>query len=289
LSVHTPHKGLKQKAALGTVPLRALGTRVTPVALVLLSLTLMVFHKTGALPVERLRAAVTDAAVPVFEAVSAPFVTFADSFQGLRSLRALQSENMRLREENQRLQQWYEAALKFQSENKSLHDLLNIKADPSLSFVTTRIVADPGGAFVKSALLPAGALDGLRKGSAVMSGHGLVGRVTETGRHSARVLLVNDLNSRIPVVIQNTRIRAVLAGRNGDLMRLERLPIDSGVAVGARVVTSGDGGQLPSDIPIGVIEAVDKDGVSVRPLSDIDGLTWVQVVSMTTDDDTPAP
>lgn len=270
-----------KKSGISSTAVRTFGSRAATAGLALLGLTLMVFHKTGALPVAPLRAAVSDTIAPAFEKISAPFVNFSDSFQSFRSLRALQAENIRLQAENARLQQWYEAALKFQAENKSLHDLLNIKADPSLSFITTRIVADPGGAFVKTAVLPAGESDGVHKGSAVMSGRGLVGRVTEAGQKSARVLLINDLNSRIPVVIQNTRIKAVLAGRNGDLLRLERLPIDSGLSVGARIVTSGDGGQLPPDIPIGTIEAINKDGVTVRPLADIDGLTWVQVVSLT--------
>jgi rod shape-determining protein MreC len=239
----------------------------------------MIFHRTGTLPIERLRVATTDIMAPVLAAVSQPFVTFENSFEGLRTLRSLKAENIRLKEENGRLQQWYEAALKYQSENQSLHDLLNIKADPSLTFVTTRVVSDPGGAFVKSVLLPVGIDDGIRKGNAVMSGHGLIGRIMESGRHSSRVLLVTDLNSRIPVIIQNTRTKAVLAGKNTDLLQLERLPIDSGLTVGSRIITSGDGGQLPPDIPIGTIVSVGPEGVFVKLLADIDSVGYVQVIN----------
>lgn len=282
MNARKPHKppfgGGASGSLLDVIPFRAIGLRATPALLILFSVTLLVFHRAGALPAERLRTAVADLAAPVLQAASQPFVTFSESFEGVRTLRALKAENIRLTEENLRLQQWYEAALKFQAENQSLHDLLNVKADPSMAFVTTRVVADTGGAFVKSVLLPAGASDGVRKGNAVMSGRGLAGRVTEVGARSSRVLLVTDLNSRIPVVIQNTRTRAILAGTNGEMLRLERLPIDSGLAVGARVVTSGDGGLLPPDIPVGVITSVGPEGVFVTPLSDMDGLTWVQVV-----------
>jgi rod shape-determining protein MreC len=278
-------KSTLPKAALSNVvPVRNLGLRFTPVALVLFSLTLMAFHRIDALPIERLRTALTDLVAPTLYAVSQPFVTAIDSFEGLRTLRALKSENMRLHEENARLLQWYEAALKYQSENRSLHDLLNVKADPQISYVTARVVADPGGSFVKSVLLPVGSKDGVRKGNAVVSGQGLVGRVTEAGRHSARVLLVSDLNSRIPVVIQNTRTKAILAGKNGAFLRLERLPIDSGLDIGSRVVTSGDGGLLPPDIPVGTIVKVDKTGVLVKPLADLEGLSYVQVVNTALDE-----
>lgn len=244
---------------------------------------LMVLHKADTLPVERLRTATMDMAAPVLTAVSAPFTAMVDNLDSVTSLRDLKAQNIRLEAENAKLQTWYESALKMQAENQSLRELLNVKADPTLVFVTARVISDAGGSFVKSVLLPVGARDKVQKGNAVMSGHGLVGRVMEVGQSSSRVLLVTDLNSHIPVVLQGTRTKAILAGKNQDLMKLERLPPDSGMAVGTRVVTSGDGGQLPADLPIGTIVAVRDDGVWVKPLSDIDKLTYVQVVNADVD------
>lgn len=278
MSSHRPHKSVLQ-----TIPMRTLTTRVTPAVLVLIALTLMVFHRFDALPVETMRLALTDEMAPVMSAVSRPFVALTDSFDGVATLRQLRAENMRLREENAKLQQWYESALKLQAENQSFRDLLNVKADPSLRYVTTRVVSDPGGSFVKSVLLPVGRADGIAKGNAVMSGHGLIGRVTEAGTRSARVLLVTDLNSHIPVIVQNTRTKAIIAGKNMDLLKLERLPIDSGLTVGQRVVTSGDGGLLPPDIPIGTIVEVGKDGVYVQPLADVSTVSYVQVINADVD------
>jgi rod shape-determining protein MreC len=257
--------------------------RAMPAILILLALTLMVLHRADSLPVERLRTAVIDAATPALIAVSAPLSSLIENIDSVTSLRDLRAENIRLKEENAKLQKWYESALRLQAENQSFRDLLNVKADPDLHFVTARVISDPGGAFVKSVLLPVGNRDGVRKGNAVMSGHGLAGRIIETGQKSSRVLLVTDLNSRIPVIIQNTRTKAILAGKNQDLLKLERLPPDSGMTVGTRVMTTGDGGQLPADVPIGTIVSVGSEGVWVKPLSDIDRLSYVQVVNMDTD------
>jgi rod shape-determining protein MreC len=113
----------------------------------------------------------------------------------------------------------------------------------------------------------------------VLSGRGLLGRVTEAGHQSSRVLLITDLNSRIPVIIQNTRTKAILAGKNEDLMKLERLPVDSGLEVGQKIVTSGDGGQVPADIPVGIISDVGPRGVWVKPVADLDRATYVQVIN----------
>lgn len=253
--------------------------RMVPVLFLLLSLTLMALHQAKIVSFEGLRTTMADAMTPVMSAVSAPFSSAVESLDTVTTLQALRAENIRLAEENARLREWYDVGLTLSAENKSLRELLNVKSDPSLTFVTARVVSDPAGAFVKSVLLPVGKNDKVEKGNAVMSGKSLIGRVIEVGRHSSRVLLVTDLNSRIPVVLQNTRTRAILAGKNKDLIKLERLPPDTGIAVGARIVTSGDGGQLPADLPIGVIVEVGKDGVWVKPLSDIDRLSYVQVVN----------
>ena len=266
------------KPLFSTMSFRALRWRATPAVLALLAATLLTVERTEILSFERLRTATTDIVAPLLDSVTAPFASAADNFEGLRSLREIKAENIRLREENAKLMQWYETALKLQAENKSLHDLLNVKADPELRFVTTRVVSDPGGAFVKSVLVPVGTGEGINKGNAVMAGHGLIGRVVEVGRQSARILLVTDLNSRIPVMIQNTRTRAVLAGKNKDLLKLERLPLDSSLQVGQRVTTVRDGGFLPPDIPVGTIVSVGPEGVFVRPLVDVKNITHVKIV-----------
>ncbi len=268
-----------QKTMLESLPIRLISTRITPVILVLLCVTLMVAHRLDTAPIEKLRTAATDAMAPVLYAVSKPINDIVESFDSVSTMRTLKAENIRLKEENLKLKEWYETALRLQAENQSFRDLLNVRADPALNFVTSRVVSDPGGAFVKSLLLPVGTKDKVRKGNAVMSGQGLIGRITETGLRSSRVLLITDLNSRIPVTIQDTRTRAILAGKNDEFMRLERLPVDSGLTVGQRIVTSGDGGQLPPGVPVGEIAEISADGVWVRPLADIDGANYVQIIN----------
>lgn len=274
MAVRRPNRSI-----LESLPIRLVTVRLTPAVLVLLSITLMIFHRTDALPVEKIRTTLTDVMAPVLSAAAMPFESLADSIDSMTTLRSLRAENIRLAAENAKLQQWYESALKFQAENLALKDLLNVKTDPSMEFMTTRIMSDPGGAFVKSVLLPVGTEQRINKGAAVLSGYGLVGRIIETGRTSSRALLVTDLNSRIPVIVQNTRTRAILAGKNGELMKLERLPPDSGLVIGQRIVTSGDGGQLPADIPVGTIADINPDGVFIRPLSAMSELTYVQVIN----------
>jgi rod shape-determining protein MreC len=106
----------------------------------------------------------------------------------------------------------------------------------------------------------------------------VIGRITASGAQASRVLLLTDLNSRVPVRVEGTRQRAVLAGDNTDRPRLAFLPATAKLHPGDRLVTSGDGGLFPAGLPVGVVETVGPDGVRVRPWSDLESMEFIRVV-----------
>jgi len=140
------------------------------------------------------------------------------------------------------------------------------------------VVADNGGAFVRTALVAAGYRDGVRRGDAAMTGEGLVGRVVEVGQRSARILLLTDINSRIPVVVERTRDQAILAGDNSDNPQLLYLPHGSSLVPGDRVVSSTAGGAFPPGLPIGVVGSVQNGTAIVSLFVDWDRLEYLRLV-----------
>jgi rod shape-determining protein MreC len=128
------------------------------------------------------------------------------------------------------------------------------------------------------ALLNVGRKAGVASGQAVVTGEGLAGRIAEVGEHSARVLFVTDVNSRLPVLIERTRERAILAGDNSPQLRLTLLQSVAGVQRGDRIVTSGHGGSFPVGIPIGEVVETGEGSVRVRPFADFSRLEFVRVV-----------
>lgn len=228
------------------------------------------------------RSSVTDLLTPVIRIIGEPFRQAAVFTNGVTGLSALRAENSQLRAENVRLREWYQTALMLESENQSLQALLNVKPDPAHRFITARVIADSGNAFVKSAIVAAGSEDLVQKGQAVLSGDGLVGRIIESGRKSARILLLTDVNSRVPVLLEGSRQKAMLGGNNTDLLELKYLPQDVDVKAGTRIVTSGNGGMFISGLPVGVI--VMKDGLPyVKPYADISRITHVRIVDFPED------
>ncbi len=190
-----------------------------------------------------------DVASPVLEAIARPVAYANRAIADLREFASLREENARLREENARLLAWQTAARRLENENEGLRGLARFREGPEASFITARLVGDSVGAYMRGALLNVGRRVGVAPGQAVVTGEGLAGRIAEVGENSSRVLFVTDVNSRLPVLVERTRERAILAGDNSPRLRLTLLQSIAGVQTGDRIVTSGHGGSFPGRHP----------------------------------------
>ncbi len=259
-------------------PIRSLVQRFAYFGLVVGAFTLMLLGKADTVLMEKVRTHVTDAFAPIMDVIAKPVSALSDATDKVKELTEIRVENARLREEKTRLLQWQTVARKMEVENKLLKDILNFVPDQKASFITGRVIADTGGAFVHSLVLNAGSRDGIEKGQAVITGHGLVGRIASTGRRSSRILLITDLNSRIPVVVESTRTRAILAGDNTDNPKLLHLPGGATISPGDRIVTSGHGGAFPPGLPVGLVVSVSDGGIGVQPFVERNRLEYVRAV-----------
>lgn len=259
-------------------PLKVLAQRFTFLGLVALSVGLMILGKAETPLVEQVRTLVTDAFVPVLDGLSRPIATVSDLNDKFSDIMNVYADNQRLREENDRLLRWENVARQLEAENTSLRDLLRLAPAAPVSYVTARVVSDAAGMFVRSVLVTAGARDGVAKGQAAITGEGLVGRVGEVGDRSARILLLTDLNSEVPVTLENGQIRAILAGDNSDQPKLMYVTADAHPQVGDRVVTSGNGGVFPPGLPVGLVSSVTDNIVRVKPFVEFHRLDYVRLV-----------
>lgn len=230
---------------------------------------------------EGLRLAFIDVVSPVLTVAATPVHLTNQAVQTVTDVINVFEENKALRAENARLREWHHLAMTLEQENQALRTLVDAVPERPVTAVTTRVVAESNAPFLKNVLIPAGQTEGIAKGQAAVAASGrsfgLAGRVVNAGQTAARVLLLTDINSRIPVKVRRTGDRAILAGQNNAPLQLAFLPQDAVVQNGDFVVTSGDGGLLPADIPVGVI-ARDNDSVIVRPLADLDRLEHLRVL-----------
>ncbi|MCF8466433.1 MAG: rod shape-determining protein MreC [Sneathiella sp.] len=259
-------------------PLKTILQRFAFLALISLSVALLFLGKANIGVIESLRTTTTDILSPVLTTIAQPVDAFHKAVARVHKLTSLIDENERLREENARLLKWQAVGRSLAQENENYRQLLNALSDPLVLPITARVVGDSGGPFVRTLLLNAGSRDGVRVGQAVVAPLGLVGRIAEVGERSARVLLLTDLNSRIPVVLERSRYKGILVGDNSTSPRLEFLPTNATVVPGDRVVTSGDGGMLPAGRPVGIVSSVDERRIRVQTFADWNRLEYVSVL-----------
>jgi len=255
---------------------QALGKLTLPV-LVAATFGLMLLGKADALLAEHARMALADALVPIYAALAGPLGAARDTVAGATGLWDLSAENARLHAENEQLRRWQSIALALDAENQRLKANLHWVPDPAPSYVTARVVADAGGIYARAVLLSVGPNRGIRKGEIALDERGLVGRVTEVGARTARVLLITDLNSRIPVILETSRAHAILVGTNGARPRLLYWPEGSPPQEGERVVTSAEAGAFPANLPVGTVRLSAAGVPEVAPAALLDRLEVVRI------------
>jgi rod shape-determining protein MreC len=255
---------------------QALAKLTLPV-LIAASFALMLLGKADAVLEERARMALSDALAPIYVALAEPLAGLRDMVLRTTDLWDIRAENERLHAENEQLRRWQSIALALDAENERLKANLHWIPDPAPSYVTARVVADAGGVYAKAVLLSIGPNHRVRKGEIALDERGLVGRVTEVGTRTARVLLITDLNSRIPVILEHSHAHAFLVGTNGPRPRLLYWPEGSAPHEGEQIVTSAEAGAFPADLPVGTVHYTSSNIPEVVPTAMLDRLEMVRI------------
>ena len=234
--------------------------------------------------VAQVKTGVVDTMAPVFSVLANPAQAVGEVIDTGYAMVAIYEENQRLQAENERLRTWYIAAQRLNAENRELQQLVNLDASWVQPVLASRVIADTGGAFARSLLLDQGLRAGVERGMAAITNQGVVGRVQTAGSNSSRLLLLTDINSRIPAMLEKNSERLVVAGNNQSRPELQYLRPEVPAMVGDLVVTSGVGGLFPAGLPLGTVAEVvmDDDGrrarVVMQPSVDLARLGMVNLL-----------
>ena len=187
-------------------------------------------------------------------------------------------ENRRLKAEIAELRGWRDEAIAQKNINGRYEALLGLRTEPAVAMATGRAISDARGPFNRAKLIDVGSAKGVRIGNPVVTEHGLVGRISGVTSGVSRVVLLTDVASRTPVMIERTDARAMLTGDGGDSPRLEFIRGAGSIQAGDRILSSGDGGGLPRGLPVGVA-AKGVDGAwRVKLFSDHGAVDYVRVL-----------
>ena len=232
------------------------------------------YFKSG--PIDKIRSVTKDIIYRGSHVVSLPFKLMGDTYVKIQDHMNVYNDHKLLKEKEYNISS-LENDLKFyKSENKKLKKLINEEPLLEGEYVITKVLIDKESPYIKSLIINKGFEAGIKKGMAALDRSYMIGKVVETNYLSSRILLINDLNSKIPVIIEPGNIKAILNGSGLDYGLLEYLPKNNTVDNGNIVYTSGSDRIFLPGIPIGKVEVV--NGIkNVKFFSDLTQLNFVKI------------
>jgi len=229
-------------------------------------------------PYQPVRAGVESVSGPVGGVFAAPVRWFGHASDYVGGYFFAVSENRRLKRELAELQPWRDQAIALKNVNARYEAMLGIRPEPPVAMRTARSISDTRGPFSNARLLDVGAARGVKVGNPVINEHGLVGRIVGTSSNVSRMLLLTDVASRTPVLVDRTDARALLTGDGSGNPRLEFVRGVGSVQAGDRILSSGDGGGFPRGVPIGVAARGIDGSWRVKLFSDRGAIDYVRVM-----------
>ena len=245
----------------------------------LVALALLLFESFNSPVPAKIRQVAADTATPILSLMDGPIRATQDGIERLVGVGIIFDQNTFLKKENEELRHWQSAALQLGRENERLLAILKGAGKEVPAIATGRVVGVGGGAYESSVIINVGKNQNVQRHWPVVNELGLVGRIISVGKLSSRVLLLTDLNSKIPVRISRSGMPGILEGRNSDVMKLNFLKPEAEVRVGDRIITSGHGSMFPPDLLIGNVTSVSELGIEVTPAAYLDRLDYLRVLA----------
>lgn len=244
-----------------------------------LGLALLVLSRWHPPAFAPLRGVASDAVAPVGTGSAAARATSQGFFEGIAGYFRAGSQNAELRRENEIARIRLAEAEAVKAENQRLKGLLALRDSESKPVAVARLVGSTATSSNRHAYISAGAASGVRPGMPVVSERGVIGRVLETARNSARVLLLTDTDSVLPVRRAKDNVIAFAEGRGDGLLRIRLVNLGvNPLKVGDMMVTSGAGGYYRPGVAVAVIAKITPDGGIARLVAEPAATNYVSVM-----------
>ena len=244
--------------------------------LVILSVLFIFAETIETKPLNYLRSFIKDTIYRGALITSAPSRGFSNITDSFRKHINLYSNYSQLKKENDKLRNNISKTDFLELENTQLRKLIEEQVTSSSNLVSARVMLDKQSPFLNSFIINIGSNKGIKNGMAVLDGKNFIGRIVDVNFFSSRVLLVSDLNSKIPVLIEPSAHHAILSGHGKNKPTLEYLPKKHTIQDGDKVYTSGKEGIFSPGIPIGEAK-VENNLITVLLFSDLNQITFINI------------
>ena len=245
-------------------------------ALTILSIVLIFLETLDFKPLNSIRSFVKDIVYRGALIATYPLKSFSSFYQFMENHINLYSNYKELITENKELKNNISKSDFLELENSQLRKLIDEQAVSSSDLVSARVMLDKQSPYLNSFVINIGSNKNIKNGMAVLDGKNFIGRTVDVNFFSSRVLLVSDLNSKIPVLSEPSGNHAILSGHGTSEPTLEYLSENHTIQDGDKVYTSGKGGIFTPGIAVGKVK-IDKKKIKVLLFSDLSQITFVNI------------
>lgn len=238
---------------------------------------LILLSRVDSVVVDAANRVVMNVTGPVMQIVELPSRVIHRVYTYFYDISHIYEDNRALQVENKQMMLLQNKVRTLEVENQLLERLLNYVPPAEATFMSAKIIAESGDSFTHTLLVYIGD-EAVKKGQIVLGDESVIGRIDKVSGRYAKVILVTDINSKIPVVIERTRVRGILSGNNTSMPQLMFTRSTSDIQEGDVVVTSGVGGMFPSGLPIGFVNSIKNGVIDVETMADISRIEYVRIV-----------
>ena len=247
-------------------------------ALIVFSIVLIFLSNLNFVGIKYIKVGVNEATYRLSAIISYPEKKINETFSFLSEYLNVYNENQDLKNIIDKLNSEKLNYIFLENENKRLKEIVG--EDPNISEgIVSRVLIDKDGKFLKSIILNKGSKNGIKLGMVVLEKNYLVGQIIEVNYTTSRAILISDLNSNIPVVIEPGSYQSILNGSGKDFGIIKYSKDKLNLDENAIVYTSGSGGNFRAGLPIGIINN-EKGNLAVEFFSDLSQLSYVKIQSL---------
>tara|TARA_Y100000590_G_scaffold87022_1_gene97457 strand:- start:7558 stop:8406 length:849 start_codon:yes stop_codon:yes gene_type:complete len=245
-------------------------------ALIVLSIIFLSVETIEKKPLKYFRAFVKDVIYRGALIVSAPSKSINNFSDFVKQHVSLYDDYSKLKAENNELKNKISETNFLELENSQLRKLIEEQASSTSNLTSARVMLDKQSPYLNSFIINIGSNKNIKNGMAVLDGKNFIGRIVDVNFFSSRVLLISDLNSKIPIITEPSANHAILSGHGENKPTLEYLPENHNIQDGDKVYTSGKEGIFFPGIPIGEVK-IEDDDIKVLLFSDLSQITFVNI------------
>ena len=245
-------------------------------ALTVVSILLIFLETLDTKPLGKIRSFINDIVYRSAVVANYPSKIFSNSYNLIEDHFIVYENYNELKKENQELKNKKSKTEFLELENSQLRKLINEQVQSKSDLVSARVLLDEQSPYLNSFIINIGANKEIKKGMAVLDGKNFIGRIVDVNFFSSRILLVTDLNSKIPIIAEPSGNHAILSGHGESNPSLEYLTENHEIQEGDKIYTSGKEGIFLPGIPIGEAK-IKKDKIEVKLYAELNEITFVNI------------